>query len=89
MPIQIPIGHEDQFQGVIDLVEMKAVYYRDDLGIDIDVIEIPADLQAEAAKHRRILIDAVAEMDDELTHKYLEGESSPWPRSSGACVLGP
>src|SRR6266540_6843932 len=74
VPIQIPIGREDRFQGVIDLVEMKAVYYRDDLGNQIDVVDIPADLQAEAEKHRHVLVAAVAEMDDELTHKYLEGE---------------
>ena len=52
VPIQIPIGREDQFQGVIDLVEMKAIYYRDDLGNQIDVVEIPAELRAEAEKHR-------------------------------------
>ena len=74
VPIQIPIGREDQFQGVIDLVEMKAIYYRDDLGNNIDVVDIPAELAAEAEKHRHTMIEAVAEMDDELTHKYLEGE---------------
>ena len=74
VPVQLPIGQEDQFQGVIDLVEMKAIYYRDDLGNQIDVVEIPAELRADAEKHRRFMIEAVAEMDDELTHKYLEGE---------------
>ena len=74
VPIQIPIGREDQFQGVIDLVEMKAIYYRDDLGNKIDVVDIPAELPAEAEQHRHTLIEAVAEMDDELMHKYLEGE---------------
>ena len=74
VPIQIPIGREDKFQGVIDLVEMKAIYYRDDLGNNIDVVDIPAELAAEAEKHRHTMIEAVAEMDDELTHKYLEGE---------------
>ena len=58
----------------IDLVEMKAIYYRDDLGNQIDVVEIPDELRAEADKHRDVMIEAVAEMDDELTHKYLEGE---------------
>ncbi len=53
---------------------MKAIYYRDDLGNQIDEVEIPAELVAEAQKHRRAMIEAVAEMDDELTHKYLEGE---------------
>ena len=74
IPIQIPIGREDKFQGVIDLVEMQAIYYRDDLGNNIEVLDIPADLAAEAEKHRQTMIEAVAEMDDELTHKYLEGE---------------
>jgi elongation factor G len=74
VPIQIPIGREDGFKGLIDLVEMKAIYYRDDLGNQIDVTEIPAELRPEAEKHRRALDEAVADMDDELTHKYIEGE---------------
>jgi len=73
VPIQIPIGREDGFQGMIDLVEMKAVYYRDELGNQIDVEEIPAELRAEADKHHHIMIEAVADMDDDLTQKYLEG----------------
>lgn len=75
VPIQIPIGSEDRFRGVIDLIEMKAILYRDDLGSQIDVVEIPAELQAEAAKHREKMIEVVAEADDTLTHKYLEGEA--------------
>jgi len=74
VPIQIPIGIEDTFEGIVDLVEMKAIIYRDDLGSQIDVVEIPAGLRAEAAKHREKLVEAVAEADDALTHKYLEGE---------------
>ena len=74
VPIQIPIGREDQFKGVIDLVEMKAIYYRDDLGNQIDVVEIPAEMRADAETHRHAMIEAVAEMDDELLHKYLEGD---------------
>jgi elongation factor G len=74
VPIQIPIGREDQFQGVIDLVEMKAVYYRDDLGNNIDVVDIPDELREEAEKHRHLVVEKAAEMDDDLTHKYLEGE---------------
>src|SRR5262245_31180410 len=74
VPIQIPIGREDQFQGIIDLVEMKAVYYRDDLGNKIDIVDIPDDLREEAEKHRHLVVEKAAEMDDELTHKYLEGE---------------
>src|SRR6187431_806520 len=75
VPIQIPIGQEDTFQGVIDLVEMKAIYYRDDLGKQIEVTDIPDSFRAEAEKHRNAMIEAVAEMDDDLTHKYLEGEA--------------
>ncbi|HET7182553.1 MAG TPA: elongation factor G [Candidatus Limnocylindrales bacterium] len=74
VPIQVPIGVEDRFQGVIDLIEMKAILYRDDLGSKIDVVEIPDELRAEAEKHRHIMIEAVAEVDDDLTNKYLEGE---------------
>ena len=74
VPIQIPIGSEDTFEGVIDLVEMKAILYRDDLGSQIDVVEIPEALRPEAAKHREQMVSAVAEADDALTHKYLDGE---------------
>ena len=74
VPIQIPIGSEDSFAGVIDLIEMKAIIYHDDLGTNIDVVEIPGNLKAEAAKHREKMIEAVAEADDALTQKYLEGE---------------
>ena len=73
VPVQIPIGSEDKFKGVIDLINMKAITYTDDLGDNIIVDDIPADLQAEAEKQRTALIEAVAEVDDELTHKYLEG----------------
>jgi len=74
VPIQIPIGSEDEFRGVIDLVRMQAILYRDDLGSQIDVVEIPAELLGEARKHRERLVEAVAEVDDALTHKFLEGE---------------
>ena len=74
VPVQIPIGSEDQFRGVIDLIHMKAITYGTDLGDQIEVGDIPAELQAEAEKHRTAMIEAVAEVDDELTHKYLEGE---------------
>src|SRR5919112_6017772 len=74
VPVEIPIGMEDTFEGIVDLVAMKAILYRDDLGNQIDVVEIPEHLKAEAAKHRDRMIEAVAEVDDDLTHKYLEGE---------------
>jgi len=74
VPIQIPIGSEDTFEGVVDLIAMKAILYRDDLGSKIDIAEIPEGLVAEAKKHREKLVEAIAETDDQLTHKYLEGE---------------
>ncbi len=74
MPIQLPIGREDQFKGIVDLIRMVAIRYNDDLGKDIVETAIPDDMQAEAEQHRAALLDAVAEMDDELTLKYLEGE---------------
>ncbi len=74
VPIQLPIGLEDSFAGVIDLIEMKAIIYHDDLGTNIEVVEIPENLRAEAVLHRERMVDAVAEVDDVLTHKYLEGE---------------
>ena len=69
VPIQIPIGREDKFEGIVDLVEMNAYYYRDDQGTTFDVKDIPDDLKAEAETHHHKMIEAVAEMDDELTHK--------------------
>ena len=74
VPIQVPIGQESRFQGVIDLVERKAIFYRDDLGKEIEVTDIPVDLRADADAHRAAMIEAVAELDDELTMKFLEGE---------------
>ena len=74
VPIQIPIGREDSFRGVVDLVTMRAILYLDDLGREIVERDIPEDLRVEAESHRTRMIEAVAEMDDELTHRYLEGE---------------
>jgi elongation factor G len=74
VPIQIPIGIEDKFQGVVDLVTMKAITYRaEDLGAEMIVGDIPAELAAAARAEREKMVETVAEMDDELTHKYLEG----------------
>ena len=74
VPVQIPIGQEDAFKGVIDLVEMNAIIYQDDLGAKPQIVEIPAELKAEAEQHRSAMMEAVAELDDELTMKFLEGE---------------
>ncbi len=74
VPIQLPIGAEDTFKGIIDLVEMKAYIYNDDLGVDISVEDIPADMMDKAQEYRAKLVEAVAEQDEELMMKYLEGE---------------
>ena len=73
VPIQLPIGAEDDFKGLIDLVEMKAYIYNDPKGINIDVEEIPEDMKELADKYRHELLEHVAEQDDELLEKYLEG----------------
>ena len=79
VPIQLPIGQEDKHVGVIDLVEMKAIVYKDDLGEDFDVTDIPAELAEQAHAYHHQLIDAVAEHDDELTNTYLTDESLVTP----------
>ena len=79
VPIQLPIGQEDKHVGVIDLVEMKAIVYKDDLGEDFDVTDIPAELAEQAHAYHHQLIDAVAEHDDELTTTYLTDESLVTP----------
>lgn len=74
VPIQLPIGAEDQFQGVVDLVRQKAYIYKDDLGKEILETDIPADMADKAEEFRIKLVEAVAETDDDLMEKYLEGE---------------
>ena len=74
VPIQLPIGAEDDFKGIIDLVEMKADVYYDDLGKDVRVEDIPADMVDMANEYLEKLVEAAAEMDDELMEKYLEVE---------------
>ena len=74
VPIQLPIGAEDTFKGVVDLVEMKAIVYTDDLGKVSEATEIPEDMHDVVEEYRQKLLDAVAESDDALMEKYLEGE---------------
>ena len=74
VPIQLPIGSEDTFKGIIDLVEMKAYVYYDDLGKDIRVEEIPEDMKELAEKYHSEMLENIAESDDEVMEKYLEGE---------------
>ena len=77
VPIQLPIGSEADFSGIIDLLEMKADVYYDDLGKDMRVEEIPEDMRAEAEEYRTQLLEAVADFDDEIMEMYLEGEEIP------------
>jgi len=74
VPIQLPIGAEDNFQGIVDLIKMKAFIHKDDLGKEIEETEIPADMVAQAEEFRAAMIESVADQDEELMMKYLEGE---------------
>ena len=74
IPVQIPIGKEDDFVGLIDLFEMEAYYYKDDKGEDIEITEIPADLKDLADEWHENLVEKVCELDDDLMEKYIEGE---------------
>ena len=77
VPIQLPIGKEADFRGIIDLVEMKADIYYDDLGKDMRVEEIPEDMRDLAEQYRTQLLEAVSDFDDEIMEMYLEGEEVP------------
>ena len=72
--IQLPIGAEDNFQGIIDLVKMEAIIYEDDLGKVADEVEIPADMKDQAEEYREKLMEALSDLDDDFAMKYLEGE---------------
>ena len=74
VPVQLPIGNEGGFRGVIDLLEMQAITYGTDLGDQIVVGEIPAELAEQAASWREKLVEAVADLDDDIAHRFLEGE---------------
>ena len=74
VPIQLPIGAEENFIGLIDLMKMKAYIYKDDLGQDMEETDIPADMAEQAEEYRLQMIEAIAETDEELMMKYLEGE---------------
>ena len=77
VPVQLPIGAEDSFKGLIDLMEMKAYYYNDKQGLEISVEEIPEDMQQKAAQYRTDMVELIAETDEDLMNKYLEeGEES-------------
>jgi elongation factor G len=79
VPIQLPIGQEDAFRGVVDLVEMQAIVYKDDLGQEFDTTEIPAELSEQAHEYHHQLIDQISHFDDEVLEAYIEDESSVTP----------
>jgi len=79
VPLQIPIGAEDSFVGVVDLVEMQAVIYKDDLGQEREVTEIPAGLAEQAHEYHHQLIDAISHFDDEVLETYIEDENAVTP----------
>src|SRR5437016_4789154 len=79
VPVQLPIGQEEHFRGVVDLVEMKAIVWTDDLGTSMVVEEIPAELAEQAHEYHHQLIDSVADHDDELMETYLEEEEKVTP----------
>ena len=74
VPIQLPIGAEDSFRGIIDLINMEADIYYDDLGKDMRVEPIPEDMREKAEEYRNAMIEAVAESDEELFEKFCAGE---------------
>ncbi len=74
VPIQLPIGSEDEFKGVIDLVEMNAIVYEDDLGVNFEIEEIPEEYKEEAEEYRQTLMEALSETDDEFMMTYLEDD---------------
>ncbi|NLY30403.1 MAG: GTP-binding protein, partial [Firmicutes bacterium] len=88
VPIQLPIGAEENFTGMVDLVRMKAIQYADDLGSQREETEIPADMLEEVTAARERLLEVVAELDDELMIKYLEGEELTVEEIKGALRKG-
>ena len=74
VPIQLPIGSEETFKGIIDLIDMKADVYYDDMGVDIRVEEIPEDMKEKAQEYHDAMIEAIAENDEALMEKYLDGQ---------------
>ncbi|HLS88344.1 MAG TPA: elongation factor G [Sphingobacteriaceae bacterium] len=74
VPVQLPIGAENDFTGIVDLINQEAWLYKDDLGTEYEIGEIPADMQDKVAEYRERLLEAVADLDEELMERYLEGE---------------
>ena len=90
-PIQLPIGTEENFNGIIDLLTMKAHIYKDDLGQDIEETDIPSDMKEKAEKYRGELLEAIAENDEQVMEKYLAGEEvalDDWKKVLRTAVVG-
>ncbi len=79
VPVQLPIGQEEHFRGVVDIIEMRAIVWNDDLGMNMEIEEIPEELREQAEEYHHQLIDAVAEQDEELLETYLTDESAVTP----------
>ncbi|BAS29091.1 elongation factor G [Limnochorda pilosa] len=77
VPVQLPIGAEERFQGIVDLIENKAIHYLDDLGTRSEATEVPPEMAADVERARQEMIEAIVENDDDLTARYLEGEEIP------------
>ena len=75
IPIQLPIGQAEDFKGIVDLIEMKAIIYDDVLGTQMEIIDIPENMRADAQKYHDAMVEAAAEADDELLEKFLDGET--------------
>ena len=86
--LQLPIGKEDEFKGIIDLFEMKAYIYNDDKGEDITVADIPEDMKDDAELYRTELIEKICELDDDLMMQYLEGRRAFCRRAEGSSEKG-
>ncbi|HEX2729728.1 MAG TPA: elongation factor G, partial [Rubrobacteraceae bacterium] len=84
VPVQLPIGAESEFQGIVDLVEMKATVYTDDLGATFEITDIPEDMLTRAEEFREKLLEAVSDQDEELMEMYLEGEEIEAPQLRAA-----
>src|SRR5205823_13608643 len=77
--VQLPVGQEEHFRGVVDVIEMRAIVWADDLGMKMETIEVPEELREQAEEYHHQLIDAVAEHDEELLETYLENEEAVTP----------
>ncbi|MDP1709725.1 MAG: elongation factor G, partial [Candidatus Komeilibacteria bacterium] len=89
-PLQLPIGQEENYKGIVDLFKEKAFIYKDDLGKDVEEIDVPEDMKAKVAEYRSQLLEAIAENDEVLMNKYLNGTAVPideWKKALRSAVL--